>query len=387
MTTSTPRPTLLIISFSRIVSDARVLKQVALLRNDYEVTTCGYGEAPGGVAEHVEIPESLIAWRLDRLSTVLRRFERTYWRQEVVAWAQEHLEIGAHDIVLANDVETVPLALALEPRLGVHADLHEYAPRQKEDLRRWRRFVAPYQRYLCRRYIARASSWTTVATGLAAEYRREFGFTPEVVVNAAPFQNLEPEPASVPLRLVHSGGAMPSRHLEIMIDAVANCESEPTLDMYLVPANPSYVDALREYAASRCPDRVRILDPLPYATLHRALSAYDIGIYVAPPVSFNHLWMLPNKVFDFVQARLALIVSPNPEMKHLVTEHGLGRVTGGYTAEDLRREIDSFSVDEVMEAKAASHRSATELSAESVSDSWRRAIDALADRSPRRNDR
>ena len=200
MTTSTPRPTLLIISFSRIISDARVLKQVALLRDDYEVTTCGYGEAPAGVAEHVEIPESLIAWRLDRLSTVLRRFERTYWNQEVVAWAFEHLEVRAHDIVLANDVETVPLALALEPRFGVHSDLHEYAPRQKEDLRRWKQFVAPYQRYLCRRYVTRASSWTTVASGLAEEYHREFGFTPEVVVNAAPLQSLDPGPVSAPLR-------------------------------------------------------------------------------------------------------------------------------------------------------------------------------------------
>lgn len=377
---------MLIISFSRIISDARVLKQVALLRDDYEVTTCGYGEAPAGVAEHVEIPESLIAWRLDRLSTVLRRFERTYWNQEVVAWAFEHLEVRAHDIVLANDVETVPLALALEPRFGVHSDLHEYAPRQKEDLRRWKQFVAPYQRYLCRRYVTRASSWTTVASGLAEEYHREFGFTPEVVVNAAPLQSLDPGPVSAPLRLVHSGGAMPSRHLEIMVDAVASSQSGATLDMYLVPANPSYVASLREYVASRCPDRVRILDPLPYASLHRALSDYDIGVYVAPPVSFNHLWMLPNKLFDFIQARLALVVSPNPEMKHLVTEHGLGRVTDGYTAEDLRREIDSFSIDEVIEAKAASHRAATVLSAESMSDSWRKAIDALVDTSPRRND-
>ena len=42
------KPKLLILSFSPIASDARVLKQVDLFAEDYEVTTCGYGPAPAG---------------------------------------------------------------------------------------------------------------------------------------------------------------------------------------------------------------------------------------------------------------------------------------------------------------------------------------------------
>ena len=41
----TARPTLLILSFSPIASDARVLKQVRMLAQDHDVTTCGYGPA------------------------------------------------------------------------------------------------------------------------------------------------------------------------------------------------------------------------------------------------------------------------------------------------------------------------------------------------------
>ena len=37
---------LLIISFSPIARDARVLKQVRLFTPKYEVTTCGFGPAP-----------------------------------------------------------------------------------------------------------------------------------------------------------------------------------------------------------------------------------------------------------------------------------------------------------------------------------------------------
>ena len=52
-------PRLLILSFSSIAGDARVLKQVRLFAERYEVTTCGFGPTPEGVAEHLELaPES-----------------------------------------------------------------------------------------------------------------------------------------------------------------------------------------------------------------------------------------------------------------------------------------------------------------------------------------
>jgi hypothetical protein len=51
------RPRLLILAFSRLVSDARVLRQVRLFAQGYAVTTVGYGEAPEGVVEHVRIPD------------------------------------------------------------------------------------------------------------------------------------------------------------------------------------------------------------------------------------------------------------------------------------------------------------------------------------------
>lgn len=373
-----PRQRLLILSFSRIASDARVLKQVQLFSSEYDVITCGYGVAPDGVIEHIQVPDSLIAWRLDRLATMTRRFKRVYWSQEVVAWTQQNVTPGIADIILANDVETVPLALRLAPAHGVHVDLHEYAPRQKEDVRRWKMFVAPYQRWLCRKYVARASSWTTVGEGLAAEYKREFGIDARVVTNAAPYQELSPSTTSWPPRLVHSGGAMPSRHLELMIDAVAESDRGATLDMYLVPSTPSYVAELKERVATCAPDRIRILDPLPYRDLHAALSQYDVGVYSAPPVSFNHLWMLPNKLFDFIQSRLAVVVSPNPEMRRIVEEYGVGTVAAGYTANDLRLALDGLTAESIDIAKQAADESAHRLSAEVQSSAWADAIHALA---------
>lgn len=378
------RPRLLILSFSPIVSDARVLKQVRLLSSDYELTTCGYGEAPDGVARHVRIPDELVSWRLDRPLVMARRFERAQAAQEVVAWSREHLAPGDYDVVLADDAETVPLALWLQPTGGVHADLHEYAPRQKEGVRRWRLFVAPYVRWLCRTYVTRADSVTTVAQGLADAYREEYGIDAGVVTNATPNREAEPTPVATgpgrPLRLVHSGAALPDRHLEIMVEAMGLATRDATLDLYLTRNDPSVIEALRGQAAALPEGRVRVMDPVPYAELIDTLAGYDVGVFSIPPVSFNYKHTLPNKLFDFVQARLATVVSPSPEMERLVREHDLGLVTEDFTAASLARSIDALTDDVVTAGKAAAHRAAHELSAEEQVGGWRRAVAALARR-------
>src|SRR5690606_33043347 len=151
-----------------------------------------------------------------------------------------------------------------------------------------------------------------------------------------------------------------------------------TLDLYLMSNDPGYLEELSSrYAAS---DRVRIHPPVPPHELPATLNAHDVGVYVLPPVSFNHLWALPNKVFDFVQGRLALVVGPSPEMAALVRRHRLGVVTDDFTAASLARALDGLSQETVREGKAASHAAARELSAEEQVRGWARAVDTLAAR-------
>jgi len=370
------RPRLLILSFSPIASDARVLKQVRLFADDYEVTTCGYGPTPPGVVEHLEIPVEHLAWYKDPRWLLTRQYGRVYWGNAAVRTAATLLAGRTFDVVLADDVDTVPLALSLRPVRGVHADLHEYAPRQNEELRRWKWFVAPYVRWLCRRFVTRASSVTTVGQGIADEYQRRFGVRAEVVTNAAPYVELEPGPVGQPLRLVHSGAALRNRRLETLVDAVGATRTDVTLDLLLVANDPAYLEELT--ARVEREPRVRLLPPVPYQDLVRTLQGYDVGVHVLPPVSFNNAWALPNKFFDYVQARLGLVIGPSPEMARLAREHDVGAVAEDFTADGLVRVLDGLDAATVARWKAASGVAARALSSESQVLVWRRAIDRLA---------
>lgn len=374
-----PRPRLLILSFSPIVNDARVLKQVEEFQEDYEVTTCGYGEAPAGVSRHVRIPDDIAHNVLhDRLIRA-KLYRAQYWALWSVRWVRKNLRRGDFDVVLANDIEAVPLALHLRPRFGVHADLHEYSPLLHEDWQGWREKITPYHEYVCRKYVARATSWSTVSNGLAAEYERNFGFRPEIVTNAAPYVDAEPTPVDTTVRLVHSGAALQDRHLEVLVEGVAASTANVTLDLYLTANQPAYVEQLRAVAAET-DGRVRVLDPVPYARLAETLRAYDVGVHLLAPTNFNNRWALPNKVFDYVQARLGLIVGPTPEIAEMVVAHDLGAVCDGFAAEDLARVLDRITPDEVSAWKKSSHAGARTLSAAPQIAVWRRAVDALVRR-------
>ena len=365
-------PRLLILSFSNISTDARVLKQVVHFADDYDVTTYGYGPPPDPRVRHIQLDDDRRIHRWRRSDLILRRFRRMYWTQSAVVQAHADLSSERFDAILADDIDTLPLALDLDPVHGVHADIHEYAPRQNEELLIWRIFEAPYMRWLCRRFLPRATSMTTVGQGLADEYRRVFGVTAAVVTNATPYADLPIGSVASPLRLVHSGAPLRNRRLETLIDAAIATTSDVTLDLYLMGNDPDYVEELRARAATS--PRVRVLDPIPYSRLIAELNHYDVGMHVIAPTNFNNRWSLPNKFFDYVQARLGLIIGPSPEMSRLLSEYQLGAVSADFGSAGLTSVLNAVTPEQVATWKAHAAAAAHALSSESQVEVWDEAI-------------
>lgn len=379
----------LVLSFSPIIRDPRVLRQVRLFQEVADVTTCGYGEAPSGVAAHIEVPAHFAAWRSDFKKTALllglRRHEQLYFGSERIRYVQEQIPAGQFDVIFANDALAVPAAISLKPRLGVHADLHEYAPRQGEDRLQWRLLIGPLMKWACKRYVTKANSVSTVAHGIAEEYSKVYGIVrPVVVPNASSYEpSLSPTPTQAPLRIVHAGAAARVRRIEVMIDAVARAnELRPntaTFDVVLVPGDQKYIDELRRKAESTGKGSIRILPPVGFKEIVPMLHQYDIGFYLCPPLNFNMMHALPNKIFEYIQARLGVFIGPSPEMKRLVEKHGVGMVSKSFKAEDAASKLVTMSRGDVDEMKRASHEAAAELNAETVTVPWLQALQAFSE--------
>ncbi|WP_127472824.1 hypothetical protein [Microbacterium sulfonylureivorans] len=363
------RPRILCISFSDIRSDARVLRQLDVLTRYGDVTTLSYGSRPEGAVDHLEIDRRLPS--LPQTPTgvarlALRRFRSVALDAPAVKEAVSLLGDREFDVVVANEARALPLAFAVAGSPKVWCDLHEWAPAERTHVLSWRLLVAPFMHWVCAQYLPRTDAVTTINVSIANMYAEQFGVHPEIVRNARPFvPELSPSPAAEGLtRLVHSGGAVPGRNIEAIIEAVDQLGEGYSLDLFLIPSRQgdSYWQKLVEQI-ERSP-RTTLHPPVAPDDLPAALNPYDLGIFLLPPHTPNHRLMLPNKFFDFVQARLGMVYGTSAETDRLITEHGLGVVTRGYTAEDLVEALRAMTPAQVQGYKRAADRIAEQMSSD-----------------------
>lgn len=362
------RPRILCLSLSPIHRDARVLRQLEVLAAVGDVTTVGYGPRPDLATEHLEIPQNLTSLPQTPRGVALlaaRRFRAAELAAPAVAEAQRRLQGHRFDLVVANEARILALAFDVAHGAPVWADMHEWAPEERTQVLSWRLLVAPFMTHLCATYLPRAAAVTTVGGAIAELYRDRFGVEAQVMRNSSPWRDLHPSPTDgSPIRLVHSGGAEPSRNIETIIDVVRELGPGFTLDLLLVPAADGgrYLGTLKERAKG-C-DRITFRDPVRPHELPDALNVYDVGVHWIPPTQTNARLALPNKFFDYVQARLAVAIGPSVEMATLVDKYGLGFVSESFEPADCAASLRALDAESVRAAKAASDAASRELSFE-----------------------
>lgn len=378
------RPQILVISFSPIHRDSRVMREIGAISELADVSTVGYGKQPDGVVKHYEIPDHYAS--LPQTLPGVAKLAAHQWRAAefsapATKYARSLLADTHFDVIVANDARALPLAFAINHGAPVWADMHEWAPEERTHVRSWRLLISPLMDHLCRRYLPKCAAVTTVGGKIAELYEQHYGVKPRLVRNAPNFVELQPSAVrdDAPLRLVHSGGAVGGRNIEGMIAAVIAAGDDFTLDLYLVPGNDGgkYLATLHE-AAAGC-ERITFHPPVAPEALPATLNQYDVGIYWIPPMNINAKLALPNKLFDFIQARLAIAVGPTLEMQRIAEHYGLGLVSADFTQDSIIETLGRLTPANVREMKQASDRAARELNFTTEAKTIHTIIEQLAD--------
>jgi glycosyltransferase involved in cell wall biosynthesis len=129
-------------------------------------------------------------------------------------------------------------------------------------------------------------------------------------------------------------------------------------------------DELAQLAAGD--PRIQVLDAVPPDELAPLTRAADVGLSVIEPVSLSYEYCMPNKLFEYVQAGLPVIVSPTREQSGFVTRHGVGEVVRELTVEGVR---------EAMRRVLSTPRELWRVRCAACSDavSWEREADRMLD--------
>lgn len=364
---------LLIVCFNDLKSDARVTRQINFLKDEYKVTVACFDAWNDGSFELFKLDKHNLTFTRKAMSSVFLltgldsvAYNLLYDYRKYVA----ELRNRKFDIVVANDIESLPFSIDVAGKHSkIFFDAHEYSPRQFEDRLYWKVFFQRFVTSLCRKYIPKVHAMSTINSGIAEAYEKNFGVKSILITNASDYVDQEPIPATaLPIRLVHHGIFNISRQPEIMLDMMQLLDARFTLDLiYLLPphASPQTTQYFEEFKKkAEATGRIRILPPLRSSEITRALHPkYDVGIIIIPPVNFNYENGMPNKLFDCIQARIALAVGPLREIKNIVNRYNIGVVSPDFTAQGMASVIGKMSLDDVNLYKRNTQKAAEEMNA------------------------
>ena len=264
----------------------------------------------------------------------------------------------SYDWIVVEDLKLLPVVFRNKVSAKVLFDAREYYTRQFEDHPFWKILEMPYRTYLCQNYLTKCEHILTVSEGLRSQYHREYRINPIVVRSTPVFESIKVKKTALPIRLVHHGNANENRNLSKMVDVFLKLRDHFTLDFYLT-GNQTEIQKLKCLTAKY--PRIKILKPVPSELLIEKLNDYDIGFYYLLPNGFNLKYCLPNKFFDFIQARLPVAIGPSPEMRGLIKKYDCGFVAKEFTVESMAKTLNNLSISEIDIIKKNSERVAKEF--------------------------
>ncbi|PCH67691.1 MAG: hypothetical protein COC01_05255 [Bacteroidetes bacterium] len=353
----------LIVTQKTLHNAPRVLKEIYALKDDFEIHTIGQSASGLEVAFYELNKISLVqkAWRLMYLK--LGFFDKYYWDKHKRELIKTLSGIKYH-LIIAHDEDMLPMALKLSQDSKIILNSHEYLPEEDNDNFLWRLLIKPYIYKLCKEYAPRADKMLSVNDGVAELYRENFNLTSTPILNAADYCDISPSKVELPVSMIHHGAAAADRKLELMVQTLEILGDGYSLDLLLnqEKSDPKCYKALSELAGQT--SNVKIIAAVPYKEIIARINKYDLGLYILPPSNTNTLYALPNKFFEFIQARLAIAIGPSLEMAKIVKKYDLGVVAENFTPEAMANAIKDLSVEKIAFYKDQSHKHAGELSSE-----------------------
>ena len=179
--------------------------------------------------------------------------------------------------------------------------------------------------------MPRASAAYTVCQSLAdiysVKYNRQFS-----VVRNVPYALPKSENAPVGKVIMYQGALNVGRGIEMMISAM---QYLPDCELWIAGSGGVENDLRQLAAEQKSGGKIVFLGRLSPDELRSKTQLAAVGLSIEEDLGQNYHYALPNKLFDYIQARVPVVVSCLPEMQRIIDSYGVGEVLTERTPEGL----------------------------------------------------
>ncbi len=311
-----------LVVISDLVTDQRVHKiATTLSRNGYQVTVIGREKK-----DSLALPQGL--------DYVAKRFQ-CFFQKGKLFYIEFQIRLffillfkNAFDIVHANDLDTLlPAFLASKlKRKKIAYDSHEYFTQTPELIHRpiTRKIWENLEKIL----LPKLKYALTVNDILAHIYSEKYGIHFQAIYNV-PFYQETPILPKYNKILIYQGALNLGRGIELMIDAM---QFLPNWELWIIGNGDIEID-LKEKAKNY--KNIKFLGVIPHKVLRNYTLQATLGLSLEEDLGENYRVATPNKVFDYIQAIVPVIVSDLPGLNSILQTYTVGEILKTRTPEAL----------------------------------------------------
>lgn len=245
------------------------------------------------------------------------------------------------NLVVANDLDTLPSCFraAVLKRIPLMYDSHELFTEVPELVDRPK--VRDFWKRLEKKYLPRIKYATTVCGSIAAYYRNEYGIEMKVVRNLPIRALFKPEYSRKQV-ILYQGALNKGRGLEDLIRAMAFIKDT---ELWIAGTGDIESELKKMVTDQNLSMTVAFLGRMKPVDLAEVTRQATLGVSLEKNMGLNYYYALPNKLFDYIQAGIPVLVSSFPEMKGIVEKYEVGVAISDTTPELIAQTVNSILSD------------------------------------------
>ncbi len=252
-----------------------------------------------------------------------------------------YLSFSKVDILVANDLDTLPASylVSVLRRKTLICDSHELFSEVPELI--GRDIVKKIWLRIERMLLPKVNCSYTVCQSIADIYKKKYGITFKVIRNIPMRLNKidksNPYPR-LPLSdfILYQGSVNQGRGIEAFIDAFEFIDHIK----FVVVGDGDIMQAINQHIANKnLKDKVILLGKLPFEELKRVTPFAVLGLSVEEFQGLNYYYALPNKLFDYIQSEIPVLVSDFPELRNIVESYNVGEILVSRNPRELANQI------------------------------------------------
>ena len=242
------------------------------------------------------------------------------------------------DILLSNDLDTLSANFFVSKlkKIKLVYDSHELFTELPELLER------PNVKFIWlsmeKFFLKRIQFSYTVSKSIASYYKSKYGVDMSVVSNFPHIKmiNNSLTPVKKNKKIIYQGAVNKDRGIELMIQAMTYIDAQ----LYIVGGGDLLKKMIKYVEKLELKNKVIFVGKLPFCELFEITKTADLGLSFEEDTCLAYRYSLPNKIFDYINAEIPILVSDLPEFKNIIDSHPVGFLLKSRDVESVSEQIN-----------------------------------------------